>query len=143
MNCQLKFPDEKNISRLNAMFTKHLAWIYYQLIDALAVPYHSWECLFEQMFIRSKFDWTNICIHSYMTIRTLHCNKFLRIYKTNHLNLTINYTVFDANCYKHWCHLIFIMKFLAEILWNSKTSLSSTQFIVDKYTLFDINLVSL
>ena len=27
----------------------------------------------------------------------IHCNKFLRIYVTNHLNLTLNYTVRVAN----------------------------------------------
>ena len=35
-----------------------------------------------------------------------HCNKFLRIYITNHLNLTMNYSVCNANCCKHRFYLI-------------------------------------
>ena len=40
----------------------------------------------------------------------LHCNKFLRIYLTNHLNLTMNYTVCVENCCKHWFYFVFYIE---------------------------------
>ena len=43
----------------------------------------------------------------------LSCNKLLRIYQTNHLNLTMKCTVCVANCYKHRFYLIFTLKCLA------------------------------
>ena len=36
-----------------------------------------------------------------LTFEIQHCTKFLQIYQTNHLNLTMKYTVFVANCCKH------------------------------------------
>ena len=45
----------------------------------------------------------------YCNKQKLHCNNFLQIYKTNHLNLTLDLIWF------------FTLKCFAEILWNFKT----------------------
>ena len=60
----------------------------------------------------------------------IHCNKFLRIYKTNHLNLTLNYTVRVASFCKHWFYLIcFIEMFRINPL-KSKDFMTSNKFML-------------
>ena len=66
----------------------------------------------------------------WFTQLTHHSNKFLRIYQTNHLNLTMNYTLRVANCCKHLFYLIFYIEMLSRNLLKFQDLSSSTQFML-------------
>ena len=67
------------------------------------------NCIENKQVINGKFitvKLIEIYCKSYYTKYILkkwlqHCNKFLRIYITNHLSLTLNYRVCVAICCKH------------------------------------------
>ena len=56
----------------------------------------------------------------------IHCNKFFRIYITNHMN----YTVRVANCCKHWFYLIFYIELFSINSLKSQDFSSPTQFML-------------
>ena len=77
----------------------------------------------------------------YCNKQKLHCNNFLQIYKTNHLNLTMKF----GNCCKHWFYLTFYiemfsrypLKFQDFIIFDQFISTNTWYFI---YILFHYKL---
>ena len=74
-------------------------------------------------------DWTPLLISS------LHWNKFLRIYQTNYLNLTMNFTVCVANCCKHWFYLIFYIEMFSrnpqDFIMVDLCMLTNTRYLIN------------
>ena len=63
-------------------------------------------------FYMQKLELLHLLLNKFIyLIRKIHCTKFLRIYQTNHLNLTLNYTVRVANIDFIW---FFTLKCFAE-----------------------------
>ena len=73
-------------------------------------------------FINLLENYFSLFSLKYFVVVYLHHKKFLRIYKLNHLSLTLDYIQFllqiVANIDLTW---FFIFKCLVEILWNFKT----------------------
>ena len=64
------------------------------------------------------------------TVCRYHCNKSLRIYITNHLNITLNYTIRVSNCCKHRFHMILYIEMFSINLLKSHDCSSSTEFML-------------
>ena len=109
------------------------AWIEYSILPFLTL-YHLWCPTLRGLWWFSK-KWLETIHHfskkntsrKLCTFPSQHCNKFLRIYQTNHLNLTMNYTVHVANCCKH---LILYIEMFRIIPLKSKDFLTSTEFML-------------
>ena len=55
---------------------------------------------------------------------------FLGIYQTNHLNLTLNYIVYVADCCKHLFHLICYIEMFRINPLKSKELMTSNEFML-------------
>ena len=123
----------------NYPYTSHKwSWIFRELIQtfSLWLVTITFEILLKLHDIFPSYDeFCNFFINSIIVLwQTSEINytviKFLQNCHKNHLNLTINYTVYVANCCKHWFYLIFYIEMFSGNHMKFQDFSFSTQFML-------------